>query len=86
MRWTVLHIGLAYRRSTVLARADGFSVVSSMGLRNPDGSERAVKDAQDVANASYTQEGRRDTMLVKSELRRKFPKMSKCSLKCINTE
>ena len=41
-----------------------------------DGSERAMKDAQDVASSSFTQEGRRDTMLVKSGHRRKFPKLS----------
>ena len=48
-----------------------------------DGSERAVKDAQDVASSSFSQEGRRDTMLIKSEHRRKFPKLSQSNLKLI---
>ena len=49
-----------------------------------DGSKRAVKDAKDVASSSFSQEGRRDTMLVKSEHRRKFPKLSKSNIKFIN--
>ena len=49
-----------------------------------DGSERAVKEAQDVPSSCYTKEGRKSFMIVKSEHRRKFPKLSKCQLKCIN--
>ena len=45
-----------------------------------DGSERAVKDAQEVANASFSQKTREDIMLVKGEHRRKLPKLCKMSL------
>ena len=59
--------------------------ISEIPVTN-DGSERAVKDAQDVTSSSYTQEGRKDTMLVKSEHRRKFPKLCKRNKKWINEQ
>jgi hypothetical protein len=44
-----------------------------------DGSERAVKNAQDVAYLFYN--SRENAMLVENEQTRKFPKLSK---KCVN--
>ena len=49
-----------------------------------DGSERAVKDAQDVASLFRDGETRENALLVKNEQRKVFPKFDKKSLKYIN--
>jgi hypothetical protein len=49
-----------------------------------DGSERAVKNAQDVAYLFYN--SRENAMLVENEQTRKFPKLSNKCLNNINDE
>ena len=49
-----------------------------------DAAERAVKDAQDVAHSAHSPDVRESIMIVKTEHRRKFKKLSKLSLNFIN--